>query len=154
MLPPSRGDGRRSRRGAPGRLRRRIGRTAPGPLVRRVAWLFIACSVRRVYHLAMKNIAFIGVLCGAIALAAVPAMAQQVGERPFTPAQSDGGYNPPKPKKGFRYPDCFCTDSAGKRVELGKTTCLQIGSRQVLARCGMSLNNPTWRRISDGCPSV
>lgn len=69
------------------------------------------------------------------------------------PAQS-GGYNPPKPKKGFRYPDCFCTDSTGKRVELGKTTCLTIGSQQILARCSMSLNNPTWRRISRGCPNV
>ena len=81
----------------------------------------------------------------------VPAAA----EPQFTPAQNaPGGYNPPKPKKGFRYPDCFCTDSTGKRVELGQTTCLQIGSTQFTARCAMSLNNPTWRRVSDGCPSV
>lgn len=73
----------------------------------------------------------------------------------YTPAiPAQGGYNPPKPKEGFRYPDCFCTDSAGQRIEIGKTTCLQIGSQQVLARCAMSLNNPTWRRLQEGCPSV
>lgn len=71
---------------------------------------------------------------------------------PAIPTQ--GGYNPPKPKEGFRYPDCFCTDSQGRRIELGQTTCLQIGSTQFTARCGMSLNNPIWRRVSDGCPSV
>ena len=67
---------------------------------------------------------------------------------------AQGGYNPPKPKEGFRYPECFCTDSDGQRIEIGRTTCLQIGSQQFTARCGMSLNNPAWRRISDGCPSV
>ena len=79
-------------------------------------------------------------------------------EPPFTPAPeiqpAQGGYSPPKPKKGFRYPDCFCTDSQGKRVELGRMSCLQIGSQQFMARCDMSLNNPTWRRVSEGCPSV
>ena len=64
-----------------------------------------------------------------------------------------GQYNPPKPKDGFRYPDCFCTDSEGKRVELGQTSCLKIGSQEVTARCDMSLNNPTWRRVSEGCPT-
>ena len=67
---------------------------------------------------------------------------------------AQGGYSPPKPKDGFRYPDCFCTDSQGNRIELGQTTCLQIGSTQVLARCKMSLNNPSWKRIQEGCPSV
>ena len=75
-------------------------------------------------------------------------------EPAFTPAQSNGQYVPPKPKEGFRYPDCFCTDSAGKRVELGQMTCLKIGSQTFTAKCGMSLNNPTWRRVSNGCPSV
>lgn len=71
----------------------------------------------------------------------------------ITPAQA-GGYKPPKAKKGFKYPDCFCTNSTGKRIELGQTSCLTIGSLKVLARCSMSLNNPTWRRISNGCPNV
>lgn len=75
-------------------------------------------------------------------------------ERPYTPVQQNSQYVPPKPKDGFRYPDCFCTDSTGKRIEIGQTTCLQIGSQTFTAQCGMSLNNPTWRRISDGCPSV
>lgn len=70
-----------------------------------------------------------------------------------TPVQGNGGYHPPKPKKGFRYPDCFCTDSKGQRVEMGMTSCLQIGSQKFLARCAMSLNNPTWRRIDDKCPA-
>jgi hypothetical protein len=63
-------------------------------------------------------------------------------------------YTPTPPKDGYSYPDCYCTDSAGKRVELGETACLTIGSRHVLARCDMSVNNPTWRTESDGCPGV
>ena len=96
-------------------------------------------------------------LLASIALAALvagPVLADPPKPR-YTPAQGTGNrFIPPKPKEGFRYPDCFCTDSEGKRIELGQTTCLRIGSQQVLARCDMSLNNPTWRRISDGCPSV
>ena len=75
-------------------------------------------------------------------------------ERLYTPVTKNSQYSPPKPKDGFRYPDCFCTDSTGKRVELGQTTCLRIGSQTFTARCAMSLNNPTWRRVSEGCPSV
>ena len=86
-------------------------------------------------------------------LASLPgaALADPAAQTAQTPK---GEYNPPPPKKGFRYPDCFCTDSQGTRIELGQTTCLKIGSKQILARCDMSLNNPTWRRISEGCPSV
>jgi len=102
---------------------------------------------------------------GAIAilgLLAVPALADPVAApTPDTapgiaPAQSQGagGYNPPKPKEGFRYPECFCTDKEGKRVEIGQTTCLSVGSQQFTARCEMVLNNPIWKRVSDGCPSV
>ncbi len=72
----------------------------------------------------------------------------------ITPAAANGGYSPPKPKDGHRYPDCFCTDSDGQRIELGRTTCLRIGSQLVLAKCGMSLNNPTWRHIQKGCPTT
>lgn len=92
------------------------------------------------------------------AVALAVGVSDPVGADPlpkYTPAiPAQGGYTPPKPKEGFRYPDCFCTDSAGQRIELGKTTCLQIGSQQVLAQCAMSLNNPTWRRLQEGCPSV
>lgn len=80
--------------------------------------------------------------------------APAVAEPPKPVERSGGGYNPVPPAKGFRYPDCFCTDSEGKRVEMGQTSCLQIGSKQFLAQCDMSLNNPIWRRVSDGCPNV
>ena len=92
-------------------------------------------------------------LIATVLLVAAPAIA--AAEEPkFTPAQQGTQYVPPKPKEGFRYPDCFCTDSDGQRIELGQTTCLTIGSQSFTARCAMSLNNPTWRRVSDGCPSV
>ncbi len=57
----------------------------------------------------------------------------------------------PPPKQGFSYPDCFCTNR-GERVELGGLTCLKVDGREYLARCEMSLNNPTWRWRSEGCP--
>jgi hypothetical protein len=63
-------------------------------------------------------------------------------------------YDPPPAKEGFSYPDCYCTDSNGQRVDMGKTACLVIGSRRVLARCDMSVNNPAWREESEGCPGV
>ena len=75
-------------------------------------------------------------------------------EPPKPVERPGGGYNPVPPAKGFRYPDCFCTDSQGQRVEMGQTSCLQIGSQQFLATCDMSLNTPIWRRASDGCPNV
>lgn len=82
-----------------------------------------------------------------LGLAAWPAGAEEPAPRP--------GYELPTPKRGYSYPDCYCTDSEGRRVELGETVCLTIGSRQVLARCDMSANNPTWRYEStDGCPGV
>ncbi|MEM7177932.1 MAG: hypothetical protein AAGD47_06790 [Pseudomonadota bacterium] len=63
-------------------------------------------------------------------------------------------YSPPAAKEGHAYPDCFCTNSDGDRVELGESACLQIGSRRVWARCDMSLNNPAWRDDGEECPSV
>ena len=82
----------------------------------------------------------------ALALAASPAAAQDAGTGP--------GYERPAPKQGYSYPDCFCTDSNGQRVELGETVCLSIGSRRVLARCEMSANNPAWRYETESCPGV
>lgn len=79
---------------------------------------------------------------------------------PHASAQENGtplygqGYSPPPAKEGHSYPDCYCTDSAGRRIEMGQTACLQIGSREVLARCEMSLNNPAWREQQQSCPGV
>ncbi|WP_339949020.1 hypothetical protein [uncultured Albimonas sp.] len=56
----------------------------------------------------------------------------------------------PPAKDGFAYPDCYCTNR-GERVELGATTCIRIGSVEYTAVCGMSLNNPAWRKLEDGC---
>lgn len=60
----------------------------------------------------------------------------------------------PPAKEGFSYPECYCTDSEGKRVDVGETACLKIGNRRFTARCGMSLNNPAWRTEQEGCPGV
>ena len=49
--------------------------------------------------------------------------------------------------------DCYCTDSSGSRVELGEMICLQVDGRSFMAQCQMSLNNPMWREVSDGCLS-
>jgi hypothetical protein len=57
---------------------------------------------------------------------------------------------PPKAKEGHSYPDCYCTNR-GQRVEMGKMSCLRIGSQEFTARCGMSLNNPAWRDMTPGC---
>lgn len=49
--------------------------------------------------------------------------------------------------------DYFCTGGNGERYELGEITCITASSCQVwLAKCDMSLNNPMWRKIQDGCP--
>ena len=63
-------------------------------------------------------------------------------------------YSPLPPKEAFRYPGCYCPDDLGQRVELGRMARLIVGTRRVLARCGMSVNNPTWREQSEGCPGV
>ncbi|PRY26868.1 hypothetical protein CLV78_101972 [Aliiruegeria haliotis] len=49
--------------------------------------------------------------------------------------------------------DCYCTDSTGSRVELGEMICLHVDGRMFMARCEMSLNNPMWREVSEGCMS-
>ncbi len=94
----------------------------------------------------MRQTLFIaGLLLLGLAVGAGPAAAQSI---------SNPNYSPLPPKEGFSYPDCYCTDSLGQRVELGQMACLIIGTRRVLARCGMSVNNPTWREQSEGCPGV
>lgn len=56
----------------------------------------------------------------------------------------------PPAAKGYSYPECYCTNR-GERVELGRLSCIRIGSSAYTARCDMSQNNPTWRRVEDGC---
>lgn len=62
------------------------------------------------------------------------------------PALADGTYN-------GKTVDCYCTDSTGGRVELGEMICLHVDGRSFMAQCQMSLNNPMWREIGDGCLS-
>ena len=49
------------------------------------------------------------------------------------------------------WPDCYCTDKAGTRQELGTVLCLSVGGRSFMARCEMALNNPFWREVEDSC---
>lgn len=62
------------------------------------------------------------------------------------PALADGTYN-------GKTIDCYCTDKQGERVELGDMVCLHVDGKSFMAQCQMSLNNPMWRKISDGCLS-
>lgn len=63
-----------------------------------------------------------------------------------SPALADGTYN-------GKTIDCYCTDSTGGRVELGETICLFVDGKSFMAQCQMSLNNPMWRKLGDGCLS-
>ena len=62
------------------------------------------------------------------------------------PAQAEVTY-------GTKTVDCYCTDRGGARIELGQTICLQVDGRMFMAQCQMSLNNPMWREVQDGCLS-
>ena len=66
-------------------------------------------------------------------------------------AAADPTFNRPPAAKGYAYPECYCTNR-GERVEMGQTACIRIGSTAFTARCGMSQNSPTWRKLEDGCP--
>ena len=54
---------------------------------------------------------------------------------------------------GGKVIDCYCTDTAGSRVELGDTICLFVDGRAFMAQCDMSLNVPIWRDTGQGCLS-
>lgn len=54
---------------------------------------------------------------------------------------------------GGRAIECYCTDSAGERVELGEETCLRVGRRSFMGLCAMSLNVPIWRDTGRDCLS-
>lgn len=56
-------------------------------------------------------------------------------------------------KNKVDWPECYCTDKAGQRVELGELRCLSVDGRDFMARCEMSLNNPMWRELGEGCVS-
>jgi hypothetical protein len=62
------------------------------------------------------------------------------------PALADGTYN-------GKTVDCYCTDKSGSRVEMGETICMQVDGKSFVAQCQMSLNNPMWRKLQDGCPT-
>jgi len=47
--------------------------------------------------------------------------------------------------------ECYCTDRAGSRIELGQTICLRVDGRMFMAQCQMSLNSPMWREVQEGC---
>ncbi|MEO9653063.1 MAG: hypothetical protein ABJ360_27395 [Roseobacter sp.] len=47
--------------------------------------------------------------------------------------------------------ECYCTDRAGLRIELGETICLHVDGRMFMAQCQMSLNVPMWREVQQGC---
>ena len=49
--------------------------------------------------------------------------------------------------------ECYCTDKTGARVELGEVICMQVDGRMFMAQCQMSLNNPMWREVQQGCLS-
>ncbi len=82
-------------------------------------------------------------LCLLLLFAAAPALAQEV-----TP-QGQQQAAPPTAKAL----DCYCTDRQHNRVELGEVICMQVDGRMFTARCEMSLNNPMWREIDEGCAS-
>ncbi|MEX3009216.1 hypothetical protein [Hoeflea sp. TYP-13] len=50
--------------------------------------------------------------------------------------------------------NCNCVAN-GQRVALGKLFCIKTASgKQFLARCERVLNNTSWKRLQDGCPSA
>lgn len=50
-------------------------------------------------------------------------------------------------------PDCACINRDGSETPLGQIACLTVGGESFLARCAMSQNVLTWRRVQDGCLS-
>ena len=56
-----------------------------------------------------------------------------------------------RPMPGVEY---FCTGANGERYELGEVICITASCQSWMARCDMSLNNPMWRKVSEGCPGA
>jgi hypothetical protein len=50
--------------------------------------------------------------------------------------------------------NCSCVAN-GQRIELGRLFCIKTASgKQFLARCERVLNNTSWTRLQDGCPTA
>jgi hypothetical protein len=49
--------------------------------------------------------------------------------------------------------DCQCRAN-GRQFQQGQVACLTLPSGSQLARCGMELNNSSWKKMQDGCPSA
>ena len=47
-----------------------------------------------------------------------------------------------------------CRDGDGNARQLGAVICVTASCQTWMARCERSLNVTTWRKISDGCPTV
>lgn len=46
---------------------------------------------------------------------------------------------------------CSCINRDGEKVPLGQYACLRVGGKEFTARCSVSLNLLTWRKVSEGC---
>ncbi|GKX34011.1 MAG: hypothetical protein MnENMB40S_16290 [Rhizobiaceae bacterium MnEN-MB40S] len=50
--------------------------------------------------------------------------------------------------------ECTCVAN-GERIEIGQVVCLRPGSgKPFMARCERVLNNTSWKRLQDGCPTA
>ncbi|MEL6208785.1 MAG: hypothetical protein AAFU72_15185 [Pseudomonadota bacterium] len=87
-------------------------------------------------------------------LALSPPEARADGSETLNAQAAPRGWVRPPAKEGYSYPDCYCTDSTGGRVEVGQMACLRIGGREVTSRCEEAENLTIWRHQSDGCPGV
>jgi hypothetical protein len=54
------------------------------------------------------------------------------------------------PGAGATTHNCSCLNR-GTRVQLGDSTCLRVGDREYTAQCAMTLNNPSWHYVGEGC---
>ena len=78
-----------------------------------------------------------------LALAAGPAFADETGTKSFSELY------PALPGV-----DHFCLDPNGIRYEIGQTICVTASCQTWTAKCDLSLNNTTWRKMFDGCPTA
>jgi len=67
------------------------------------------------------------------------------------PVARQPDYVRPPAKEGYSYPECYCTDSRGNRVEVGRSACLTIGRREMTSRCEKVRNLVIWRHQAEGC---